>query len=221
MVWPHRFAAATLLVIFLACGSSPDTPATPAEQAKQKEFQDEVYCRADAPEQVKRGLKHPLDARFDPGMLNSASVQRSGDKITVAGTVVAKNDFGGELTHQYTVTYRVREGDPQPLLATLDGEVAWVNSRAANEIATQGQREIEAQQQAAETEKAKEHARLEAAEREASFRTWTDATGQFSVEARYVKRAMDTVTLERRDGTTIDVPFAKLSTTDQSFVRSQ
>jgi hypothetical protein len=53
------------------------------------------------------------------------------------------------------------------------------------------------------------------------FRTWTDSSGKFTLEAAFVKRAMDTVTLEKRDGETTEVRFDRLSEDDQSYIESR
>lgn len=52
------------------------------------------------------------------------------------------------------------------------------------------------------------------------FRTWTDITGKFRVEAKYVAIENDAVKLVRKDGTTFSVPLAKLSEADQEFAKN-
>jgi len=229
MKWLTRLCVAFLVAVFVACGSSPTVPPTAEEAQQQKESHQEWDCQIDARNHVRKILKHPLDAKFDPGLLSGPRVKRAGDKIVVVGTVIAKNDFGGELTHQYVVSYHVRDGaDPEPLLVQLDGETAWANSTVLAQIVADKQAEDD---KAAEAERArrelaaaeakqKEEQRA-AAEREASFRTWTDATGGFSVEARFVKRIMQTVTLEKRDGSTVDVPLGKLCEGDREFIANR
>jgi len=51
-----------------------------------------------------------------------------------------------------------------------------------------------------------------------NFRTWTDTTGSFRVEAQLVDRGQGTVTLEKRGGETIDVPLERLSEADRSYL---
>ena len=53
------------------------------------------------------------------------------------------------------------------------------------------------------------------------WRTFRDRTGKFEVEARMVETRGDKVILEKRDGSTIDVPLEKLSDTDQEYVGQQ
>ena len=51
-------------------------------------------------------------------------------------------------------------------------------------------------------------------------RTWTDATGQFTVQATFVSLTGDKVDLRRTDGQMITVPLSRLSAPDQAYVRS-
>jgi S1-C subfamily serine protease len=55
-----------------------------------------------------------------------------------------------------------------------------------------------------------------------SVRTWRDASGKFSVEAKLVGRSADgsKVELEKVDGTAIEIPIAVLSESDQVFLRT-
>ncbi|MDO5565682.1 MAG: SHD1 domain-containing protein, partial [Planctomycetia bacterium] len=57
----------------------------------------------------------------------------------------------------------------------------------------------------------------------AQTRTWSDLPGRFTVEATFVSLSEDakTVTLKKKDGTTVDVPLDKLSKADQAFVREK
>jgi hypothetical protein len=55
----------------------------------------------------------------------------------------------------------------------------------------------------------------------APLRTWSDSTGQFKIDAEFVSSDGTTVKLRRADGTTLDVPLAKLSAADQTHVREQ
>ena len=51
------------------------------------------------------------------------------------------------------------------------------------------------------------------------FRTWTDRSGKFSVEAKFVRIDGSFVILERRDGKTIKVPLDKLSKEDADWAK--
>jgi len=52
-------------------------------------------------------------------------------------------------------------------------------------------------------------------------RTWTDATGKFSVRARLVSVMSGRAKLTREDGSEIAVEIAKLSEADQRYIRQQ
>ncbi len=53
-----------------------------------------------------------------------------------------------------------------------------------------------------------------------SFRTWTDLSGKFKVEAVLVNVEGDSVRLRRRDGIEVTVPKSKLSNTDRTFLNN-
>jgi hypothetical protein len=50
-------------------------------------------------------------------------------------------------------------------------------------------------------------------------RTWTDASGKFKIEAKFVKQEGDQVVLQRADQKTVKLSFDKLSTADQEFIK--
>lgn len=53
-----------------------------------------------------------------------------------------------------------------------------------------------------------------------SVRTWTDATGTFSVRAKIVGFQAGVVRLTKEDGTTVSLPLDRLSAGDQAYVRA-
>ncbi len=53
---------------------------------------------------------------------------------------------------------------------------------------------------------------------QSSFRTWSDSTGSFEIEAALVDSHDGKVTLLRRDGRTVDVPLKRLCEADQAYV---
>jgi len=55
----------------------------------------------------------------------------------------------------------------------------------------------------------------------AKWRTWTTSDGKYSVEAKFVKFAFGTLTLEKKDGSTVDVKLDLLCPEDQEFVRER
>jgi predicted RNA-binding Zn-ribbon protein involved in translation (DUF1610 family) len=52
------------------------------------------------------------------------------------------------------------------------------------------------------------------------LRTWTDASGKFSVKASFAGYAMGTVNLRKEDGSVIKVDLDQLSADDQEYVQS-
>jgi hypothetical protein len=57
------------------------------------------------------------------------------------------------------------------------------------------------------------------ATKEAEYRTWTDKSGKFKIEAKLLAKTADKVILERRDGEAITVPSASLSQADLDFLK--
>jgi len=55
----------------------------------------------------------------------------------------------------------------------------------------------------------------------AKWRTWTTADGKYRLEAKFLKYASGTLTLEKREGTTVDLKLDVLCTDDQDFVRKR
>jgi hypothetical protein len=55
----------------------------------------------------------------------------------------------------------------------------------------------------------------------AKWRTWTAANGKYTLEAKFVSAAMGTLTLEKKDGSTIELKLDQLCSDDQDFVRKR
>lgn len=55
----------------------------------------------------------------------------------------------------------------------------------------------------------------------AEWRTWTTRDGKYQVQAKLLKHASGTVTLEKRNGTTVDVRLELLCDSDRDFVTQQ
>jgi hypothetical protein len=53
------------------------------------------------------------------------------------------------------------------------------------------------------------------------LRTWTDATGKFTVEATFTSYAHGVVKLKRKDGRVISIDIEQLSPPDQKYVRAK
>jgi hypothetical protein len=55
----------------------------------------------------------------------------------------------------------------------------------------------------------------------AKWRTWTAADGKHRTEAKFLKVANGVLTLEKKDGKTVEVRLEQLSSEDQDFVRQR
>jgi len=53
------------------------------------------------------------------------------------------------------------------------------------------------------------------------FRTWTDTSGKFKVEAVYIEYDGENVTLQKRNGDKSVLPFVRLSEDDQQWIRNR
>lgn len=69
------------------------------------------------------------------------------------------------------------------------------------------------------TDKEPAKADRSAADQTRSVRTWTDASGKFSVKASFAGSAMGKVRLRKEDGSVIEVDLDKLSAADQEHVK--
>jgi hypothetical protein len=70
----------------------------------------------------------------------------------------------------------------------------------------------------AAAEKPEQSATVLVTSAQTQFRTWRDATGSFEIEAVLVSYENKTVTLKRKDGKIVPVPFEKLSKADQKYL---
>lgn len=52
----------------------------------------------------------------------------------------------------------------------------------------------------------------------ADMRTWSDASGKFKIQGKYISNEKGKITLERPDGTEMEIELKKLSTADQKWV---
>jgi hypothetical protein len=194
LAMPPRLAAIVIAVsILVGCdtkvGSSPN--AAPTAQSKPT-VEYSKYSMA-AEDVVKKFVTHPLDARFNPGMLNVADVIPIGTdgQVRVSGNVVAKNDFGMELTHTYVVLF----GDDSSVVAvTLDGEFVYASE----------------DEPVSDNEPPRDE-----------FRLWLDDTGQHSVEAVFVEFKGGKVHLRKRDGQTVELAPSRLSENDIRWYRDE
>lgn len=119
--------------------------------------------------------------------------------------------FGGKLfVLTGTTTYQSAAGP-----RTVKRVAPWSVSleRMTAEIAAAEAKTAEARKTAEAKRKQEEH--------EKSFRTWTDTTGKFSVEAQFKGMAAGKATLRKRDGTTVKLAVEKLSKADREWIQNR
>ena len=73
---------------------------------------------------------------------------------------------------------------------------------------------------AAQEQKAR-RATAKAAAEAAKWRTWTDASGEHKIEAKFGGLASGEVVLIKRDGSKVQIPIEKLSDDDQEWVNNR
>ena len=83
------------------------------------------------------------------------------------------------------------------------------------------QAKAEAAKEKAAAEQAKAEAAKKAAAEKSKWRTWTDASGEHKIEAKYGGVVAGKVKLIKQDGTTIMVPLEKLSDEDQKWIKNR
>lgn len=112
-----------------------------------------------------------------------------------------------------------------PCAAYVDGtvtlDVPQYGSRALTVLRQVTESQIESVTQAILEQDSKEPPQEGVASKTSeNFRTWSDTTGKYKIEAEWVSTENGNVTLKRRDGTVVTLPIAKLSEADQEYLKS-
>lgn len=226
------------LSIFVACGGGGSSAVTSVTTGQPQEIGDAVQARRYAEdwvtdyvqENVRHTVSFPMfrqEARYLPPI--EANPSRQVPLWAVSGVFRVTNVFNAELEHRYNVLMAVKESPSEilytPVSVEIGGEVKYINERFVEGAVAKSQ-EIEQQQAAADD--AEQQAQREAAyratqerQRAENTRTWKDTTGSYSIEATFVKMAGGKVTLEKQDGSRIDIDLNKLSNDDQQWVRAK
>lgn len=174
---------------------------------------------------VKKFLKYPLDAKFP--MFGTSASGNDSTGYWVTGTVKAKNAFGAELTHEWKVNLTVQGDNWHLVYCEIGGEPQYVDQETAEALAG-----LQAAMNSQETETPKEG--VQGAERqkrnaprrsvperhEYEFRTWTDSTGTYTIEAKFVSYGSGNVTIEKKDGSKTTLSLDRLSEEDQKWVKA-
>jgi hypothetical protein len=203
----NRHLLAILFALGFVLGCEPQTP---AEQAKSErnaaEFDEELDVSKLAEDSIKQCLKWPRDASFNWCPSINFNADRSASMVK--GTVVAKNDFGASLTHEYAVIMVKEIGTWQVDMVTIGGKMVY-------------RRKIEAAP--VEQTKPKQHKRqLPAVEPAKSVsRTWTDKAGNHTTEATFAGAIGNKIKLRKVDGKVITVLLENLSDEDQKWIKDK
>lgn len=139
-----------------------------------------------------------IDAALSAGNSGGPIIDKRGQVVamsTLASHGAQNLNFGISGVDVRRMLELVRTSSPKPLAETMEGLDS--SSRAVAIASSVSKSTVAATE----------------------IRTWTDRTGQFSVEAAAVQVLGDDVALRRRDGKTVRVPIEKLSDADQQFLR--
>ena len=120
-------------------------------------------------------------------------------------------DTGNPAIQRATVAFKTLLGGSITAMSREDLNKPTPEELAAKEKAAEDAARARAEQEA------RKAAELEAAK----WRTWTTADGKFKVEAKFVMFTAGTLTLEKKDGNTVDVKLDILCPEDQDFVRQR
>jgi len=198
-----------------------ETAAKPARRG------DEIDAYVMSQKFVKRHLNYPHDASFPWGPTSTTYLDDL-DAWRVAATVKAKNALGGTLTYEWVaIVYTDDDVNWQCHAVTIDRKLAYVSevykSKCAAIVEEAKKKAEQAAAKLAAEEKAKADAEAKAeleARVESRRRTWTDTSGEFTIEAALLSKTPTTVTLQKEDGTSIQVPIEKLSEVDRDYLKS-
>lgn len=83
-----------------------------------------IATRLSAKKEIMQWVKHPLDAS-----LGTMIAEPHDGGWMAKGTIEAKNDFGGTLTHSYAIVYDVIDDKLSLRTVIIDGKTKWVADR--------------------------------------------------------------------------------------------
>jgi len=116
--------APTTVVAQATTASAQKHPVSPSAAELESRRQVDLETKCDYKSDVRRFLKHPLDASFS-WFPSRRHLEDGG--LHVVGTVKAKNDFGAELTSEYFCEY---DRDANLVCCTIDGKLVYANEKA-------------------------------------------------------------------------------------------
>ncbi len=191
-----------------------------AEEGRRAEL-DRRKLRAStlSEEYVRKFLRFPHDAAFPFWGVPDVRSNAAGDIFFVAGTVKAKNAFGAALTYEWGTILGCRDDRWSLLACNVGDDVHYESPELADLVREREAKQIQEFEAAREERKIAAKAANQAAWEAASpVRAWRDASGRFSVEARYGGIIGGKVILRKADGTRTQIPLDRLSEEDRAWI---
>jgi hypothetical protein len=180
----------------------------------------ETDVRLASEEYVRRFLRFPDDADFGFWSIPDVKSNQAGDVFYVSSTVKAKNVFGAQLTYRWRTIIAFDGKILQLVACDIDGTRVYEDEKLAAKLERRTM-SMPAPKTLDDHEEAAIDAERDAATESAKWRTWTSADGKYNLHAKFVKSAMGTLTLEKEDGSTVEVKLDRLRAEDQEFVRKR
>ncbi|MFH1266500.1 MAG: SHD1 domain-containing protein [Planctomycetota bacterium] len=193
-------------------------------EAERTRLESEAYTFAR--DYVKQFLSFPHDAKF-PWLDYNVNGNPETGVYWVSSTVKAKNALGAELTYEWKAQLNL-EGREWSLafcqvgddVVYLDEQTQEAMAKLAEALANPRKEEGPISQPSKPPPKtAKRRALPE--RKEFEFKVWTDSTGEHQIEARLLQYVAGTATLEKRDGSKVEVPVERLSNEDRDWIDKQ
>lgn len=206
--------------------------------SQNTDFSDEVDAQVFAKQAVRGFLKYPHDAEF-PWFGTAAAKTERPDMWVVKGTVKAKNAFGAELTHEWTVLASHAGGVWKLASCKIGDEYFHLDpvllSSGVESRPIPASTPLPKVTEIAPPAPAK---KIDVPVKEIAFpemedpfpepepppapvadiRMWSDKTGRFHTEAEFVSFNNGTVHLRKNDGSEITVKADVLSDEDRAWI---
>jgi len=218
-------SAVVLAACIFACGGgggpTPSAPSAtqPVSDAEELRSGSRAAGVQFAKTVLEGRLRSPSSAEYPWDFVQSRVVCDTDEYFgcVVTGVVDAQNAFGAVVREPWEVVAVLDRSRDQwaPIFVSLSGDPVFGSQRAVDELLAMdgGEPTGLAAPPPEEVEDPEPPA--------PDFRTWTDTSGEFTVEAEFVRLSMGTVTLRKADGSEISLSMEKLSEDDQAWVRDQ
>lgn len=159
---------------------------------------------------------------LDPSQTPKEVLKRMGPAAEAAMIDLVLNVSGGNAEPRAACEVLAEVGGPRSVPVLQQAAQGWAaqsHAKAALEaIARREGMSVEELLEKAPSAAPASAAEPKTASSSSMFRTWTDSTGTFTIEAEMVRTADGVVTLKKRNGNTVDVPIDRLSQADRDFI---